>query len=55
VATLFLWQTKQAVRDKSAKGTFHHKFALICTVAGKPVQNTLIANFFNEINNLRRL
>jgi hypothetical protein len=46
-------QIKQPSPAKRPKGTFHHLIALICTVAGKPVQNTLIANFFNEINNLQ--
>jgi hypothetical protein len=47
-------QIKQPSAMKKPKGTFHHLIALICTVAGKPVQNTQIWNFFNEINNLQR-
>jgi hypothetical protein len=36
----FHMQIKQFSRTKKPKGTFHHLIALICTVAGKPVQNT---------------
>jgi hypothetical protein len=50
----FHMQIKQPSGTKKPKGTFHHLIALICTVAGKPVQNTQISNFFNEINNLQR-